>query len=160
MHLLENPGTTAANVSLPERCRAGLLPSPGDGPQPSPNASSRRPVRKRLHCDFTVLCGPQGPWETAVPAGQPPSSSLPQNRCLLCVPEEMAHISLPLVLLAVQLFAPIHLPPETTGRGNEEGELIRKGREARAQGGKWVEPKGIGDVGVSVRAPEPGGSQS
>ena len=46
------------------------------------------------------------------------------NCTLLCVPEEMAHTSLPLVLLAVRLFAPIHLPPEATGRGNEEGELI------------------------------------
>ena len=72
-------------------------------------------------------------------ASQPPCSSLLpfMNRTLLCVPEEMAHISLPLVLRAVQLFAPIHLPPEATGRGNEEGELIRKGRKPgpRVRGG-------------------------
>ena len=90
---------------------------------------------------MTSLCsaGRRGPGKRSQPAGQPPSSSLLLfvNHALLCVPEEMAHISLPLVPLAVQLFAPIHLPPETTGRGNEEGELIQKGRKPgpRVRGG-------------------------
>lgn len=33
-------------------------------------------------------------------------------------------------------------------------------REGSQGPGRGVEPKGIGDLGVSVRAPEPGGSQS
>lgn len=109
---------------------------------------------------LTVLMGRRAPGKRVQPAGQPPSSSPP----LLCeprspcVPEEMAHISLLLVLLAVQLFAPIHLPPETTGRGNEEGEPSE--REGSQGPGARGGAKGHQDLGVSVRAPEPGGSQS
>lgn len=89
-------------------------------------------------------------------ASQSPSPTLLpfMNRTLLRVPEEMAHISLSLVLPAVQLFAPIHLPPEATGKGNEEGELIRKGRKP----GPRVRGGAKGHRGFSCERGAPGAS--
>lgn len=161
MHLLGKPRDRSSQGEPPFKVWSWLATHPGDGPQPSPNASSRKPAGKPLRRDFTGLCWPQGPWEMKPARGRPAAQPLllpVMNRTLLCVPEEMAHISLPLVLLAAQLFAPIHLPPEATGRGNEEGELIREGRKPGPR--VRVEPKGIRDLGVSVGPPEPGGSQS
>ena len=72
------------------------------------------------------------------------------------VPQEIAHISLPLVLAGSAAVCPVHLPSEATGRGNEEGELMGKGSKAA----RGAEPKGIIYLGESVGPSPTEGSQS
>lgn len=138
--------------------------SPGktQGPQQPISASLKGaelacyPLRRWSHSAFTkrfqseacenaftvtaVLCRPEGPWGLK-PARWPasPSSSLLLfvNRALLCVPEEMAHISLPLVLLAVQLFAPFTCLLRPQGEEMRRVGSSEKGRKPgpRARGG-------------------------